>query len=63
LGDGPESDRDLYLLAQRSIGDAAVQSDLLRRAEDQTRSTHHRARHSLGFTSVTVEFGPPAASR
>jgi hypothetical protein len=58
LGDGPQGgDRELYLLAQRSIAAAATQSDLQRRAEDNTRRTITALAQSLGFTSVTVEFG------
>lgn len=55
----PDSQRELYQLADRRIRDAALQSDLLPRAEQNTRATLEGMLRGLGYTRVTVIFTGP----
>lgn len=55
----PNKLRDLYRLAQEKIGDAARDSGLAQRAEENTRKTLEGMLRSLGYTSVTVTFAAP----
>ena len=57
----PNSQRELYQLADRRIAEAAQQSDLLTRAEQNTRATLEGMLRGLGYTRVTVTFtgSPP----
>jgi len=59
LSDNPTSERELYQLAARKLGAAAVQSGLVARAEANTRAMLEGMLHSLGFTTVTVTFRDP----
>jgi hypothetical protein len=58
--ENPIDDGDLYALAERRIGAAAADSDLLERAEVNTREMLTTLATSLGVERVTVEFEPPA---
>ena len=61
VSDDPNSQRELYQLADRRIAEAAQQSDLLTRAEQNTRATLEGMLRGLGYTRVTVTFtgSPP----
>jgi Protein of unknown function (DUF4230) len=61
VSDDPNSQRELYQLADRRIAEAAQQSDLLMRAEQNTRATLEGMLRGLGYTRVTVTFtgSPP----
>jgi hypothetical protein len=52
----PDSQRELYQLADRRIHAAAAQSDLISRAEQNTRATLQGMLRGLGYTRVTVTF-------
>jgi hypothetical protein len=56
VSENPNTERDLYRLAERQIRDAAQRSDLLARAEQNTRATLQGMLRSLGYTKVTVKF-------
>jgi hypothetical protein len=56
--DTPPGERELYLLAEDDLRDAAAASDLKARAEANTRQFLETLLRSLGFTDVTVVFGP-----
>jgi hypothetical protein len=56
LSDNPGSERELYLLAEQKVAAAATQSDLVARAEQNTRTMLQGMLRSLGYTSVTVVF-------
>jgi Protein of unknown function (DUF4230) len=64
LGDAfqenPTDDSALYELAERRLADAAAQSDVLERAEANTRDMLTTLAMSLGVESVTVDFEEPA---
>src|SRR5829696_4847654 len=59
LSDNPTSERELYLLAQARMQAAAAQSDLLARAEQNTRAMLESMLRSLGYTQVSVTFRDP----
>jgi hypothetical protein len=61
--DNPTSERELLLNAESTLADAAAQTDLLQRAEDNTKTMLYTMLRSLGFESVDVRFEgePPAA--
>jgi Protein of unknown function (DUF4230) len=59
LSDNPTSERELYQLAQARMQAAAAQSDLLARAEQNTRAMLESMLRSLGYTDVTVTFRDP----
>jgi hypothetical protein len=61
VSDDPDSQRELYQLADRRIQAAARQSDLLARAEQNTRATLEGMLRGLGYSRVTVTFtgSPP----
>ena len=61
FSDSPTSERPLYVAAQAKMQQAADQSDLRKRAEDNTRTMLQGMLRSLGFTSVTVSFSPTPA--
>ncbi|HTJ73855.1 MAG TPA: DUF4230 domain-containing protein [Acidimicrobiales bacterium] len=61
FSDSPTSEQPLYVAAQAKMQQAADQSDLRKRAEDNTRSMLQGMLRSLGFTSVTVSFSPTPA--
>src|ERR1700685_3734039 len=54
----PNSQQQVYVLAQQKISTAARQSPLVAEAERNTRGMMMGMLTSLGFTSVTVTFGP-----
>ncbi|MFI6919172.1 DUF4230 domain-containing protein [Nonomuraea spiralis] len=56
LSGSPGDQRELYLLAERKITEAAVASDLRARADANTRSMLTGMLKSLGFTKVSVKF-------
>jgi Protein of unknown function (DUF4230) len=58
--ENPTDDSDLYALAERRIGAAAAESDLLQRAEANTRDMLTTLATSLGVERVTVDFEEPA---
>jgi Protein of unknown function (DUF4230) len=57
--ENPTDDSDLYALAERRIGAAAAESDLLSRAEANTRDMLTTLATSLGVERVTVDFAEP----
>jgi hypothetical protein len=59
VSDDPNSQRELYQLADQRIRAAAQQSDLLARAEQNTRATLVGMLRGLGYTRVTVTFTGP----
>jgi hypothetical protein len=59
FSDDPSSQRELYLAGERRLTEAAAASELLRRAEENTRRTVTSLVTSLGFESVTVTFDAP----
>ena len=60
--ENPIDDSDLYALAERRIGAAAAESDLLDRAEVNTRDMLTTLATSLGVERVTVDFEEPAGA-
>jgi Protein of unknown function (DUF4230) len=54
--DNPTSERELYQLAEEKLQAAANESDLTKRAEENTRSMLTALARSLGFTDVHVTF-------
>jgi uncharacterized protein DUF4230 len=56
LGDNPTDDSELYALAEDRLDAAAAESDLLRRAEDNTRTMLTTLAQSLGVDEVEVRF-------
>ena len=58
FSDNPTSERELYLRAEERMVDAAAQSDLRRRTEDNTRSMLTGLVKGLGYSDVTVTFTP-----
>jgi hypothetical protein len=59
LSDNPTSERELYLLAREKMQAAAASSDLLPRAEENTRAMLESMLRSLGYTEVSVTFRDP----
>ncbi|SDK13719.1 Protein of unknown function [Nonomuraea maritima] len=57
LSGSPGDQRELYLLAEKKILEAAVASDLRARADANTKSMLTGMLKSLGFTKVTVKHG------
>jgi Protein of unknown function (DUF4230) len=57
----PNSQQQVYVLAQQKISTAARTSPLVTEAERNTRGMMMGMLTSLGFTHVTVTFTPPAA--
>jgi hypothetical protein len=58
----PNSQQQVYILAEQKIQSAAKQSPLLPEAEKNTRAMLTGMLTSLGFQHVTVTFGAPKAS-
>ena len=56
FSDDPTSEREVALLAQDKLTAAAVESDLLERAEANTRATLTGLARSFGYDDVTVRF-------
>jgi hypothetical protein len=56
FGDDPNRLRDLYVLADDKLAEAAARTELAERAETNTRAMLTGLMKSLGFTTVTVRF-------
>ncbi|WP_310741507.1 DUF4230 domain-containing protein [Microbispora sp. H10670] len=56
LSSSPQNQQELYVLAERKIGDAAAASDLRSRADQNTKAMMEGMLKSLGFTSVTIKY-------
>ncbi|UBU15171.1 DUF4230 domain-containing protein [Nonomuraea gerenzanensis] len=56
LSGSPTDQRELYLLAEKKISEAAVASDLRARADANTKTMLTGMLKSLGFTKVTVKY-------
>ena len=59
----PNSQQQVYILAQQKIGTAAQHSQLLAEAQKNTRSMLDGMLRSLGFQQVTVTFSASLAGR
>ncbi|HEV3295110.1 MAG TPA: DUF4230 domain-containing protein [Streptosporangiaceae bacterium] len=59
----PNSQQQVYILAQQKIQDAARQSPLVTEAEKNTRDMLTGMLHSLGYTQVTVDFAAATSHR
>jgi hypothetical protein len=57
--DNPVDDQGVYQLATQKLDEAAAQSDLAARAEDNTRAMLTSLATSLGYETVTVTFTDP----
>ncbi|HET9996654.1 MAG TPA: DUF4230 domain-containing protein, partial [Nocardioides sp.] len=62
IGENPTDDTELYALAEDKLAAAAAQSDVLERAENNTRDMLTTLATSLGVEPVPVEFEEPADS-
>ena len=60
FAENPIDDSELYALAERRLAAAAAESDVLDRAEDNTRDMLTTLATSLGVEHVTVDFEEPA---
>jgi hypothetical protein len=60
--ENPTDDSDLYALAERRIAAAAAESDLIERAEANTRDMLTTLATSLGVEQVTVDFEEPVGA-
>ena len=58
FSDNPGGERSLVLAAQGKMREAAEESDLRRRAEENTRNMLEGMLRALGYSSVTVTFSP-----
>lgn len=56
FSDSPTTEREVALLAQRRLADAAAESDLRARAEENTREMLTALARSLGYDDVDVRF-------
>jgi len=56
FGGNPNSQQEVYVLATQKITEAAKQSELISNAEKNTTNMLTGLLHSLGFTTVTVNF-------
>jgi hypothetical protein len=59
LQNNPVRDEELYQLATQKLDENARQSDLVVRAESNTRDMLTSLARSLGYEQVTVTFGDP----
>ena len=59
VSQNPNREGELYQLAEREIRDAAQRTDLLARAEENTRATLQGMLRALGYTKVVVTFTNP----
>lgn len=59
LGDNANREQRLYQLAEDRLEDAAEQSELVKRAEQNTRAMLEGLMRSLGFTTVKVTYTAP----
>lgn len=56
FSDNPSSERELYLVAEEQMQEAAAETELLDTAERNTTIMLDSLLRSLGFTDVTIEF-------
>lgn len=56
FSDSPTSERDVALLAEEKLAQAAADSDVLRRAEENTRAMLLGLTRSFGYSDVVVRF-------
>ncbi len=56
FSDNPTTEREVAMLAEDKIADAAADSDLRRRAEENTRDMLTGLARALGYTEVVVRF-------
>ncbi|GLW05081.1 hypothetical protein Misp01_02110 [Microtetraspora sp. NBRC 13810] len=56
LSSSPQNQQELYVLAERKIGEAAQASDLRNRADQNAKAMLEGLMKSLGFTKVTIRF-------
>jgi hypothetical protein len=61
FSDNPTSERELYRLAEQKLAAAAGESELVARAEQNTREMLRSMLRSLGYSEVTVVFRDPPA--
>jgi hypothetical protein len=59
FGGDPNRQKEVYLLAEQRIADAAKESGLVERARENTRKMLEGLLRSLGYTSVTVTYAAP----
>ncbi len=59
----PNSQQQIYILAQQKIGTAAHRSQLIAEAQKNTRNMLNGMLHTLGFRQITVTFGAIATAR
>ncbi|MEL7207251.1 MAG: DUF4230 domain-containing protein [Actinomycetota bacterium] len=59
----PVNDQDLYVAAENKLEQSARDSELLERAEDNTRKMLRALVTDLGYEDVTVVFEPPPGER
>jgi Protein of unknown function (DUF4230) len=59
INNNPVRDEELYQLAAQKLDESARQSDLVARAETNTRDMLTSLARSLGYEQVTVTFGDP----
>ena len=62
FSENPTDDSELYALAEDKLATAAAQSDVLDRAEANTRDMLTTLGNGLGVEQITVEFEDPAPS-
>jgi DNA repair protein RadC len=55
----PNKLQQLYQLGEQKITDAAKDSELAQRAEENTRKMLDGMLRSLGYTSITITFAAP----
>jgi len=63
LSDNPDDNRELYLAAEGKLATAAEQTDLVAKAEANTRAMLTGLIRSLGYERVTVTFVDPPVER
>jgi hypothetical protein len=59
FGNDANSERELYILAEEKLAQTAQRTELVKRAEDNTRAMLTGMMRSLGFTNVKVNFVDP----
>lgn len=62
LGSSGDTQQRLYVLAEKKIGDAAHRAHLEQRAEQNTRAMLTGLLTSLGYETVTINFGAPISA-
>ena len=59
FSDNPTGEREFYLLAQERMKAAALESDVLKRAEENTTNMLQGLMRSLGFTDIQITYQRP----